>query len=105
MQYYFKRFFVLHCSEVIFSFRIKKSRQKAVEIKIAFFHSLGNLKGRTLDHLFYASHIRHDFPLQTDTYINELVEIFLTLSMKTAQVHLIMGMTLDAVSLGCIDVR
>ena len=38
------------------------SRQKALEIKIAFFHSLGNPKGRTLDHFFYASHIRHNFP-------------------------------------------
>ena len=41
MQYYFKRFFVLHSSEVIFSFLIKKSRQKAIEIKIAFFIPLG----------------------------------------------------------------
>ena len=61
MQYYFKRGF-LHCSEVIFSFLIKKSRQKAVEIEIAFFHPLRNPMGRTLDHLFYASHIRHNFP-------------------------------------------
>ena len=37
MQYYFKRFFVLHSSEVIFSFLIKKSRQKAIKIEIAFF--------------------------------------------------------------------
>ena len=38
MQYYFKRVFVLHSSEVIFSFLIKKSRQKAIEIEIAFFY-------------------------------------------------------------------
>ena len=63
MQYYFKRFFVLHSSEVIFSFLIKKSRKKAIEIETAFFfHSLGNPKGRTLDHFFYASYIRHNFP-------------------------------------------
>ena len=62
MQYYFKRFFVLHSSEVIFSFLIEKSRQKATEIEIAFFHPLGNPKGRTLDHFFYASHTRHNFP-------------------------------------------
>ena len=61
-QYYFKRCFVLHSSEVIFSLMIKKSRQKAIEIETAFFHSLGNPKGRTLDHFFYASHIRHNFP-------------------------------------------
>ena len=41
MQYYFKRFFVLHSSEVIFSFLIKKSRQKAIEIETAFFIPLG----------------------------------------------------------------
>ena len=62
MQYYFKRFFVLHSSEVIFSFLNKKSREKAIEIETAFFHSLGNPKGRTLDQFFYASHIRHNFP-------------------------------------------
>ena len=47
MQYYFKRFFVLHSSEGIFLFLIKKSKQKAIEIKIASFHPLGNPKGRT----------------------------------------------------------
>ena len=97
MQYYYKRFFVLHSSEVIFSFLIKKSRQKAIEIETAFFHSLGNPKGRTLNYFFYASHIRHNFPLQTDTYVichYELVELFLTLSTKTVQVHLIICMTL-----------
>ena len=94
MQYYFKRFFVLHSSEVIFSFLIKKSRQKAIEIEIAFFNSLGNPKSHTLDHFFYASHICHNFPLQTDTYIDELIEIFLKLSMKTVQVHVIIWTTL-----------
>ena len=62
MRYYFKRFFVLHSLEVIFSFLIKKSRQKAIEIETAIFHPLGNPKGRTLDHFFYASHICHKFP-------------------------------------------
>ena len=33
--------------------------------------------------------------LQTDTYIDELVEIFLKLSMKTVQVHLIIWTTLN----------
>ena len=75
MQYYFKRFFVLHSSEVIFSFLIKKSRQKAIEIETAFFHPLRNPKGRTLHHFFYV--------LQTDTYMDELVEIFLKLPTKT----------------------
>ena len=62
MQYYFKRFCVLHSSEVIFLCLIKKSRQKAIEMETAFCHPLGNPKGRTLDHFFYASHIRHNFP-------------------------------------------
>ena len=65
MQYYFKRFFALHSSEVIFSFLIKTSRQKAIEIEIVlFFHSLENRKGCTLDYFFYASHIRHNFPFK-----------------------------------------
>ena len=62
MQDYLKRCFVLRSSEVIFSFLIKKSILKATEIEIAFFLSLGNPMGRTLDHFFYASHIRHNFP-------------------------------------------
>ena len=79
MQYFFKRFFVSHYSKVIFSFLIKMSRQKATEI--AFFHSLENPKGHALDHFFYASHVHHNFPnkQQTDTYIDELVEILLKL--------------------------
>ena len=89
MQYYFKRFLVLHSSEVIYSFLIKKSRQKAIEIEIAFFHFLANPKDHTLDHFFYAPHIHHNFP-----YIDELVEIFLKLSLKTVQVHLIIWTTL-----------
>ena len=61
MQDYFKRFFALRSSEVIFSFLIKMSLLKAIEIETAFFHSPGNSKGRTLD-FFQASHIRHNFP-------------------------------------------
>ena len=72
MQYYLKRFFVLHSSEVIFSFLIKKSRQKAIEIEVAFFSFSWESHG---------SHI-------------ELVEIFLKLSVKTVQLHLIVWMTL-----------
>ena len=34
------------------------------------------------------------YPLQCDTYFNVLAEIFLKLSMKTVQVHLIIGTTL-----------
>ena len=94
MQYYFKRFFILHSSEVISLFLIKKSRQKAIEIETAFSDSFGNPKGRTLDHFVYASHVHHNFSLQTDTNINELDEIFLNLSMKIVQMHLIIWTTL-----------
>ena len=80
-------FFVLHFSEVIFSFLIKQSRQKAIEIETAFFHSPvpGSHTGSFLLCLTYPSYL----PLQTNTYIDELVEIFLKLSMKTVQVHVI----------------
>ena len=40
-----------------------------------------------MDHFFYASHLRHNFPCKLDTYISELAEIVLKLSMKTVQVH------------------
>ena len=92
MQYFLKRFFVLHFSEATFLFLIKDPRQKAIEIETAFFfHSLGNPKGRTLDHFFYASHIRHNVPYKLVSIIDELV---LKLSMKTVQVHVIIGTTL-----------
>ena len=61
MQDHFKRFFVLCYSEMIFSILIEMLMPKAIEIEIAFFHSLGNPKGHTLDYFFYASHIRHNF--------------------------------------------
>ena len=62
MQYYFKRFFVLHSSKVIFSSLIKSQGQKAKEIKTAFFSFPCGPKDHTLDHFFHASHIRHNFP-------------------------------------------
>ena len=36
--------------------------EKEIKIETSLFHSLGNPKGRTLYHFFYASHIRHNFP-------------------------------------------
>ena len=93
MQYYFKRFFVLHSLEVIVSFLIKKSRQKAIEIETAFFIPLGFPR---VAHwiISFMLHISVITPPQTDTYMNELIEIFLKLSMKTVQVHLIIWATL-----------
>ena len=73
MQYYFKRFFVLHSSEAVFLFLIKKARRKAIETETAFLNSLGNSKGRTLDHFLYALHTRHNFPYKLDIYIDEFV--------------------------------
>ena len=92
-QYYFKWFFVLHFSKFIFSFLIKKSRQISIEIETAFFSFPWESQGTHIGSFFYASHIRHNFPHKLIP-IDELVEIFLKLSMKTVQVHLINGMTL-----------
>ena len=94
MQDYFKRLFVLCSSEMIFSFLIKKSKLKAIKIEIAFLAPLGYPNGRTLHYFFYASYIRHNLPYKLDTYISELLEIFLKLSTKTIEVHLIIGTTL-----------
>ena len=83
MQCYFKRFFVLHSSEVIFSFLLKKSGQKAVEIETAFFSFPWESRGSHIGSFPFCFTYPSELPLQTDTYIDELVEIFLKLSMKT----------------------
>ena len=63
MQYYFKRFFCFaFLGSYIFISDKKSQGKKVIEIETAFFHPLGNAKGRTLDHFFYDSHIRHNFP-------------------------------------------
>ena len=90
MQDYFKRFLVLRSSEVIFSFLIKLSTLKAIEIETAFFSFSWKSQGWHVGLFPFMLYI----PLQIDTYIVELVEIFLKLSMKTVQVHLIIGTTL-----------
>ena len=94
MQHYFKRFFVLHSSEVIFSLLIKKFRQKAIEIEIAFFSFPWESQGSHIGSLLFCFTYP---PLQTDAYIDELVEIFLKLSIKTVQVHLIICTTLAVI--------
>ena len=41
----------------------QKVKAESNRIEIAFlFHFVENPKGHTLDHFFYASHIRHNFP-------------------------------------------
>ena len=47
-------FFIFRCLKVIFSFMIKVSRLTAIETETAFFHSLGNPKGRMFDYVFCA---------------------------------------------------
>ena len=54
----------------------KVKAKKTIEIEIAVFHPLGNPRGRTLDHFFYAAHIRHNFPYK-------LIPISMKLSKKT----------------------
>ena len=47
--------------------------QKAIEIEDAFFHPFGNPEGLTLEHFFYVSHIRHNFPYKLiPTSVSEL---------------------------------
>ena len=84
----FKEFFVLHSSEVTFSVLIKKSRQKPIEIETAFFIPLEipRVAHWIISFMLHISIITSP----TNWYLyNELVEIFLKLSMKTVQVHLI----------------
>ena len=68
--------------------------QNAIEIEIAFFSFLWESQGSHIGSFLlcftYPSYLR----VQTDAYIDELVEIFLRLSKKTVQVHLIIGTTL-----------
>ena len=71
MQYYFKRFFVLQSSEIIFSFLIKRPRQKAIEIEIAFFNSLGKSLGMHIGSFLLCFTYPSSLLLQTDSYIDE----------------------------------
>ena len=94
MQYYFKRLFVLHFSEVIFSFLIKKLKAKGNRNRnCIFFIPLGIPRvahcNWIISFMLHISIITS--PIQTDSYIDELVEIFLKLLMKTVQVHLIIS--------------
>ena len=92
MQYYFKWFFVFHSSEVICSFLIKKA--KSDRNRNCIFSFLWESQGTHIGSFLLCFTYLSWLPLQTDTYINDLVEIFLKLSMKTVQVHLIIWTTL-----------
>ena len=72
----------------------QKSRQKAIEIEIAFFSFSWESQGSHIGSFLLCFTFPTLLPLQTDTYIGELVKIFLKLSIKTVQVHLIIWMTL-----------
>ena len=74
---------VLFQTVFCFAFLGKKSRQKAIEIETALFHSLENPNWII------------SFMLHISIITDELVEIFLKLSMKTVQVHLIIWTTLS----------
>ena len=81
MQYYFNGFFVLHSSEVIFSFLTKRSRQKAIEVEIAFFFFIPLGIPRVAHRIIsFMLHISVITSLAIDTYIDELIEIFVKLS-------------------------
>ena len=76
MQDYFKQFFVLRSSEVYIFISDQNVNAKSNRNRnFAVFHFLRNPKGCRLDYFFYVSHTRHNV-LQTDTYIDELVENF-----------------------------
>ena len=62
MQYYFKRFFCFAFLRSYIFISDRKVKAKSKKKETTFFHPLGNPKGRTLDHFFYASHICHNFP-------------------------------------------
>ena len=82
MQDHFKWFFcfVFLGNDIFISDRNVNAKSNR-EIETAFFfHSLGKMS-------VIAS-------LQTNTYLDELLKIFLKLSTKTVQVHLIIGTTL-----------
>ena len=64
-----------------------------LEMEIAFFIPT-RIAGWIISFMLHIS-------LQTDTYIDKSVEIFLKLSMKTVQVHSIIGTTLDNEAFHC----
>ena len=94
MQYYLKRFF---CFAILGSYifisdqnvKVKCNRNRNCIFSFPW-KSQGSLIGSFLLCFTYPSQL----PLQTDTYIDELVEIFLKLPVKTVQVHSIIGTTL-----------
>ena len=81
---------------MIFSFLIKRSKLKAIEIETAFFIPLGipRVAHWIISFILHISVTTSQLPLQTDTYIDELLKIFLKLSTKTVQGHFIIGTTL-----------
>ena len=62
MQCYFKRFFCFAFLGSYIFISDEKVKAKSNRNINCIFHSLGNIKGRTVDHFFYASHICHNFP-------------------------------------------
>ena len=77
----------------MFSFLIKRSRQKAIEIETAFFSFPSESQGSHTVIISFMLHISAIRPLQTDTYLSGLAELFLKLSIRAVQVYLIIWMT------------
>ena len=92
MSILFQRGFFLFCISWKLYFHFwSKVRQKATETEFAFFIPLEIPRDAHWIIMTYPLWL----PLQTDTYTYDLVEIFLKLSMKAVQVHLIIWTTLD----------
>ena len=93
MQDYFKRSFVLCSLEMKFSDQNANAKSNRNRNCISSFpwESQGSHVVLFLLCFTYPSYL----PLQTDTYIDELVEKFLKLSVKAVQVDLIIGTTLS----------
>ena len=67
---------------------------QAIEIEIAFFHSLGNPKGHTLDYFFHASHIRHKFLYKLIPISMSYLKYFLSYQQKQYKC-IVIGTTLE----------
>ena len=68
--------------------------QEVIEIETAFFSFPWESQESHIRSFSLCFTYLSLLPLQTDTHIDKLVEIFLKLSMKTVQVHIIIWTTL-----------
>ena len=80
---------ILYCipRKLYFHFWLK-SQSKSNRNRNCIFHSLGNPKGRTLDHFFCASHIRHSFPWYLCWWVRSTQRVVLQNSCSTVGILL-----------------